>query len=942
MTLETERAVLLRYTRDGGVRRGSGLRIGGTYVLTADHCANGTNQTVVLEDGKDYPATVALRSGLGDVDIAVLSAPKLPALPPMPCARINTRFASKIEDCVALGFPKWKETAKGPRLAQTGGFIPTAEGSDRHSTSETVPLGTFKVSDPLASDIPVLRDLEAPTSRWAGMSGAVIVTAGGQIVGVVRSHSKSEGMGSLTFTPLVAIDLLPKQTAEGLWERLGVPNPAALPELPLLDVAAPGAVVVGEIPRQAQAFVERETVQRLAEALGGAGVAVVCALTGLRGVGKTQVAAAYARSRVAAGDGLVGWVNAESRDDLLSGLARIAQRVGVADPDGDSVKSAQRLREHLETRSGAALLVFDNAVDPDPLLEFLPAAGGTRVVITSTDRAFTELGREVDAAAFSRAESVAYLRRRTEVHDEVGAAAVAAELGDLPVALAQAAVTMRGQRLTYPQYLQRLRRVPVAKVLGRAPGQGYPHATAAALLLSIEATENQDPRGVTATLLRVVSVLSAEGVRRDLLDTLDVSGIDEIDEGAVDAALQDCVRGSLLSWSVGGDSVIMHRLVGRILRERDRASGRWTRTLGAALDTLEPHLFDKSQAWGQRELGSDLVSQIEALWEVTTVEPPDPETMARELRARSWGVRQLQAAADLTRAKELGLRVTADCERVLGADDPQTLYSRNNLAHAYRLAGRLSEAIALFERTLADCERVLGASHPDTLACRDNLARAYESAGRHADAIALFERNLADRERVLGADHPDILTSRNNLAGAYLSAGRLEEAIALYKRTLTDCERILGADHPDTLTCRNNLATAYDSAGRLTEAIALFERNLADRERVLGADHPDTLTCRDNLATAYGSAGRHADAIALFERNLADRERVLGADHPDIPTSSNNLAGAYLSAGRLEEAIALYKRTLTDCERILGADHPNTLTCRDNLAYAYRAAGLGQ
>ena len=85
------------------------------------------------------------------------------------------------------------------------------------------------------------------------------------------------------------------------------------------------------------------------------------------------------------------------------------------------------------------------------------------------------------------------------------------------------------------------------------------------------------------------------------------------------------------------------------------------------------------------------------------------------------------------------------------------------------------------ERTLADRERVLGADHPDTLASRNNLAGAYRSAGRLDEAIALFERTLADRERVLGADHPHTLTSRNNLAGAYESAGRLDEAIPLYR-----------------------------------------------------------------------------------------------------------------------------------------------------------------
>jgi len=114
-----------------------------------------------------------------------------------------------------------------------------------------------------------------------------------------------------------------------------------------------------------------------------------------------------------------------------------------------------------------------------------------------------------------------------------------------------------------------------------------------------------------------------------------------------------------------------------------------------------------------------------------------------------------------------------------------------NLAVAYGSAGRLTEAIPLYERTLADRERVLGADHPDTLGSRNNFAVAYESAGRLTDAIPLYERTLADRERVLGADHPDTLTSRNNLAYAYESAGRLTDAIPPHARSgigAVDCQ----------------------------------------------------------------------------------------------------------------------------------------------------------
>ena len=73
-------------------------------------------------------------------------------------------------------------------------------------------------------------------------------------------------------------------------------------------------------------------------------------------------------------------------------------------------------------------------------------------------------------------------------------------------------------------------------------------------------------------------------------------------------------------------------------------------------------------------------------------------------------------------------------------------------------------AIAAAEPLARDCERLLGADHPDTLSAYTNLAYAYRAAGRLAEAIPLYERTLADRERVLGDTHPDTLLSRNNLA----------------------------------------------------------------------------------------------------------------------------------------------------------------------------------
>ena len=82
-------------------------------------------------------------------------------------------------------------------------------------------------------------------------------------------------------------------------------------------------------------------------------------------------------------------------------------------------------------------------------------------------------------------------------------------------------------------------------------------------------------------------------------------------------------------------------------------------------------------------------------------------------------------------------------------------------------------------RFLADEERVLGAEHPNTLRTRHELAVAYEDAGRAGEAIAILEPLVTQPERILGRAHPDTLTARDTLAGAYRASGREAEAAAV-------------------------------------------------------------------------------------------------------------------------------------------------------------------
>ena len=196
-------------------------------------------------------------------------------------------------------------------------------------------------------------------------------------------------------------------------------------------------------------------------------------LTGTRGVGKTQLAAAYARARLAGGWRLIAWVNARDSESLLAGLAAVAEAAALS--DGGSRQGAadagQALRRWLEADGSRCLLVFDDAQDLGLLRPFVPAVGAARVLITAAREPVAELGTRVPVDVFSAEEAVALLDGRTGLADEAGASAVAAELGHLPLALDQAAAVIAGQHLEYEAYLAKLRALPVEDYLVRTGGR---------------------------------------------------------------------------------------------------------------------------------------------------------------------------------------------------------------------------------------------------------------------------------------------------------------------------------------------------------------------------------------------------------------------------------------------------------------------------------------
>ena len=746
---------------------------------------------------------------------------------------------------------------------------------------------------------------------------------------------------------------------------------------------SPTRIRFGSRPMVAAGFVKRQGQDELFEAVF-AHSEPRTVLTGMRGSGKTQLAAAVAARCEEEGWPLVAWINATSRKHIIVDLYEVALRIGIDAPKNIPLEIiVQRLLDRLRSAESAdRLFVFDNVENPDDLRDLIPDGAGVRTLVT-TPRHFDWDGLgwlRLAVGAFDREQSVSLLCERTGDTHREAADRIADALDDVPVAITQAAATAQQGGYSLSGYLDRLSRHPLESIMSRLEGANYPDAVGIALLMAYEQVLEQlrskhpQQERIAVSLLGALSLLAASGVPTHWLLRLDG------DSDAVRDTLSVLKSASVIQESSDGDKTFIPWLQGHVYREtylNDQKKLGEARTCAASVlsgidvDRLEDgeqrrdethHLIEQLLSVTSQDYSHSLFSEprvssklAETLHDATSLGmsqlalcltdsvtracdalgPDHPDTLA----SRNSLAGAYRDAGRLDKAIILYERNLEESVRVLGTDHPSTLTSRFNLAGAYRASGRLEEAITLYEQVFSGRSRVLGPDHHSTLMSRDELAGAYWEAGRFDEAITLKKQILADAMRIMGPGSPDTLTARNQIAGAYRNAGRLNEAITLYKQNLDDIARTLGLDHPETLASRSMLAGAYRDAGRIDEAISLYKENLEEFTRLAGPDHPHTLSARNQLAGIYRDADRLDEAIPLFEQNLDDVARTLGLDHPGILASRHSLAGAYRDAGRLDEAIPLFEQNLTDFIRILGPDRPDTFTSRSTLASAYQAAG---
>lgn len=745
--------------------------------------------------------------------------------------------------------------------------------------------------------------------------------------------------------------------------------------------------VWGNVPQRNRNFTGREELlQQLREQVTGrSDVTAVLqqALQGLGGVGKTQLAIEYAH-RFAEDYQLVWWVSADQPVLLRSSLAALAPRLDLPVNPGRVEDALGAVLDSLRRGEPYSrwLLILDNADEPDALQDLIPQGPG-HVMVTSRNHRWKGITQTIEVDVFTRKESLEFLGRRVAGIDRAAADELADVLGDLPIALEQAASLQVESGMSAGEYLKLLEEAG-SRLFGENKPADYPVPVAAAWSLSMAQVRKQAP--IAMDLLRHCAYFGPEPIPRGWLlngrYVLRGTPFGEAlsDPLGVNRGMRELGRYALARLDNNRSTIQVHRLIQRLVRDELSAKEAEQMRLDVhrLLAAAGPDDPADSNDWPQFAEIQAHVTSSEA-WQS---QDPDVRLMVRNVIIYLYNIGYYTAAlSEADRALE---RWRKDS----GPDDPEVLALSAVKADVLWTFGRYAEAYELSSDALTRAVRVLGEEHETTLVLTNRYGADLRARGEFAAAIEVDERSVRLHREILG-DDARTFYAVNNLGVDYELNGRYEEALALYKQNVQNQRDLFQDDdapvvaassdavardlrltgrHADALAAAEvafgtlqalvqrgklypdqvwvlsqsrHLSVARRTSGYVNEALSLAEEvyGVYESSSSFGPKHADTLAAGVSLGNALRSASEYERARELFEKTVNGYQEVLGGDHPFTHGSAVNLGIVRRYLGDVEGARQELERAKAALERLLGAGHHYTLTCDTALATVYDTAG---
>jgi transcriptional regulator with XRE-family HTH domain len=452
------------------------------------------------------------------------------------------------------------------------------------------------------------------------------------------------------------------------------------------------------------------------------------ALSGLGGIGKTQVALEYVY-RHAPDYPAIFWLGAETEESLLTDVAAIAALLALPEQaEADQNRLLAALTRWLADQRDW-LLILDNLEEGALVQRLLPLTWHGTLLITTRRQALGSLAQPLEVERLSTEEGMYLLLRRARqlgpngeplsAEERALACQLAEALDGLPLAIDQAGAYLEETGCSLATYLQLYQSAPLRLLGERSAEEPHPASVVRTFGLAYERLAQRN-RGAAA-LVQVAAYLAPEAIPEELLTAGAARGGPEGEQLVADpfqyqAAFKEVLAYSLLRRQAQAGTVTMHRLAQMVVRAQlEEASQR---------------------AWAERVVrlvaGAFPDAGNYATWE--HCQRLLPHVLACASQVERWGF-----------------------------TFPEGAHLLNQAGSYLRQRAQYGAAMPLVQRGLAIREQALGPEHPDVAESLNNLTLLYRRQGRYQAALPLSQRALAIREQTLGPEHPDVAESLNTL-----------------------------------------------------------------------------------------------------------------------------------------------------------------------------------
>ncbi|MFC7549645.1 FxSxx-COOH system tetratricopeptide repeat protein [Plantactinospora sp. GCM10030261] len=811
---------------------------------------------------------------------------------------------------------------------QLGPTVPAVRGLSR------------MLDDPDATPVPPVTPETAPFVR---VEQAVLHALSGRYLARARHLHEALGIDAETpsATTTQSMPAVTMETAADTDDRTSEGAPVVSSRV--ADVVAPqrtpaGAPVIwGSVPPRNPNFTGRESLlEHLHEQMRVGTTAVLPhALHGMGGVGKSQLAVEYVYRHQDEYD-VIWWIPSERPAQIGNALAELAQRLHL--PVGLEANAAvPAVREALRLGQPYAnwLLIFDNAESPEAVRRYFPNGGPGRIMVTSRNPQWSNIARQLEVDVFARQESIDLLRRRGPELSDADAGRLAEALGDLPLALDQAAAWLAETGMPTDEYL-RLFEEKRIELLEVSVPLDYQLPVAAAWNVSLDRLADSSPGALR--LLQVCSFFAPEPIPRTLFSRGRAGNVhlelDEVrrDPMRLNRAIREINRYALAKIDHRTNSIQMHRLVQAVLIDRLDDAEQTAMRHSAHLMLADGDPNDPNSPDGWRTY-ADLYPHVMTAQAYRSTDPWVQQLIDNVSRYLYWWGDH-QAAFDLA---EQAYEARRD---QLGATDPSTLRMGHWMGWLLFVLGRFDEAARLNQEVLHAYQQIVQEDNEDLLRALGAVAADRRVAGDFAGALELAEEIYQRHVRALGPDDVETITAAHNLAVSLRLSGDLNRASDIDKQNQRLRIQLYGTDHPITLESTRNLITNRRELGDYVGARAEAQAVADQLRHQLSPGHPQTLRALRTLAVALRKAGDHQAARQISEEVRDGFLNRYGENHPDTIASSLNLSSDLRETGDLDGAAELGEQVYGSYQRLLRNDrHPHTIAARLNWAVTERMRG---